>query len=72
MADLRSRGVAFKSLHEALDTTTPGGRAGVSRLRRAAEFIRELIRLGKPPSPVPDPLADILRNLVAGMPGATT
>ena len=26
VADLRRRGVGFRSLHEALDTTTPGGR----------------------------------------------
>jgi hypothetical protein len=31
-----------------------------------------MIRLGEPPSPVPDPLTDILRHLVAGMPGATS
>ena len=26
VAELRERGIGFRSLHEALDTTTPGGR----------------------------------------------
>ncbi|MGW5382433.1 recombinase family protein [Nocardia sp. NPDC003963] len=26
VADLRRRGIGFRSLHESLDTTTPGGR----------------------------------------------
>ena len=62
---LRRRGVGFKSLHEALDTTTPGGRLVFHVFAALAEFIRELIvegtregldaarardvRLGRPP-----------------------
>ena len=61
---LRRQGVGFKSLHEALDTTIPGGRLVFHVF--AAEFIRELIvegtregldaartrgvRLGRPPA----------------------
>jgi len=60
------RGVGFKSLHEALDTTTPGGRLVFHVFAALAEFIRELIvegtregldaargrgvRLGRPPA----------------------
>ena len=40
---LRRRGVGFKSLHEALDTTTPGGRLVFHVFAALAEFIRELI-----------------------------
>ena len=63
---LRRRGVGFKSLHEALDTTTPGGRLAFHVFAALAEFIRELIvegtregldaarargvRLGRPPA----------------------
>jgi DNA invertase Pin-like site-specific DNA recombinase len=46
VAELRRRGVGFSSLHEALDTTTPGGRLvfHVFHVFAAlAEFIRELI-----------------------------
>jgi DNA invertase Pin-like site-specific DNA recombinase len=66
VADLRRRGVGFKSLHEALDTTTPGGRLVFHVFAALAEFIRELIvegthegldaarargvRLGRPPA----------------------
>ena len=58
--------VGFKSLHEALDTTTPGGRLVFHVFAALAEFIRELIvegtregldaargrgvRLGRPPA----------------------
>src|ERR1017187_3696748 len=64
--DLRKRGIGFKSLHEALDTTTPGGRLIFHVFAALAEFIRELIvegtregldaarargaRLGRPPA----------------------
>jgi DNA invertase Pin-like site-specific DNA recombinase len=41
--DLRKRGIGFKSLHEALDTTTPGGRLVFHVFAALAEFIRELI-----------------------------
>src|ERR1035437_7231442 len=66
VVDLRRRGVGFKSLHEALDTTTPGGRLVFHVFAALAEFIRELIvegtregldaarardaRLGRPPA----------------------
>jgi DNA invertase Pin-like site-specific DNA recombinase len=62
---LRKHGVGFKSLHEALDTTTPGGRLVFHVFAALAEFIGELIvedtregldaarsrgvRLGRPP-----------------------
>ena len=63
---LRLHGVGFKGLHEALDTTTPGGRLVFPVFAALAEFIRELIvegtregldaarargqRLGRPPA----------------------
>src|SRR5712692_8306867 len=63
---LRRHGADFKSLHEALDTTTPGGRLVFHVFAALAEFIRELIvegtregldaarargvRLGRPPA----------------------
>ena len=40
---LRRPSVGFKSLHEALDTTTPGGRLVFHVFAALAEFIRELI-----------------------------
>ncbi len=40
---LRSQEVGFKSLHEALDTTTPCGRLVFHVFAALAEFIRELI-----------------------------
>ena len=65
-AGLRRRGVGFRSLHEALDTTTPGDRLVFHVFAALAEFIRELIvegtregldaarargqRLGRPPA----------------------
>ena len=70
VADLRRRGIGFKSLHEALDTTTPGGRLVFHVFAALAEFIRELIvegtregldaarargtRLGRPPAMTPE------------------
>ncbi|WP_226933258.1 recombinase family protein [Parafrankia sp. CH37] len=66
VTELRRRGVGFRSLHEALDTTTPGGRLVFHVFAALAEFIRELIvegtregldaarargqRLGRPPA----------------------
>jgi DNA invertase Pin-like site-specific DNA recombinase len=63
---LRKRGIGFRSLHENLDTTTPGGRLVFHVFAALAEFIRELIvegtreglaaarasgvRLGRPPA----------------------
>lgn len=46
VADLRRRGVGFTSLHENLDTTTPGGRLVFHVFAALAEFIRELIISG--------------------------
>lgn len=43
VAELRERGVGFTSLHENLDTTTPGGRLVFHVFAALAEFIRELI-----------------------------
>ncbi len=43
VAGLRQRGIGFRSLHEALDTTTPGGRLVFHVFAALAEFIRELI-----------------------------
>ncbi|HET9117387.1 MAG TPA: recombinase family protein [Pseudonocardiaceae bacterium] len=42
VADLRHRNVGFRSLHEQLDTTTPGGRLVFHVFAALAEFIREL------------------------------
>ena len=46
VTDLRRRGVGFTSLHENLDTTTPGGRLVFHVFAALAEFIRELIVVG--------------------------
>lgn len=70
VAELRGRGIGFRSLHEALDTTTPGGRLVFHVFAALAEFIRELIvegtreglaaaqargqRLGRPPAMTPE------------------
>jgi DNA invertase Pin-like site-specific DNA recombinase len=70
VADLRRRNVGFWSLHEQLDTTTPGGRLVFHVFAALAEFVRELIvegtsegldaarargqRLGRPPVMTPD------------------
>lgn len=43
VADLRRRGVGFRSLRESLDTTTAGGRLIFHVFAALAEFIRELI-----------------------------
>ncbi len=43
VAGMRRRGVGFRSLHEALDTTTSGGRLVFHVFAALAEFIRELI-----------------------------
>lgn len=70
VAGLPRREVGFRSLHEALDTTTPDGRLVFHVFAALAEFIRELIvqgthegiqaarargvRLGRPPAMTPD------------------
>ena len=46
VSDLRRRGIGFTSLHESLDTTTPGGRLVFHVFAALAEFIRELIVSG--------------------------
>lgn len=46
VAELRERGIGFTSLHENLDTTTPGGRLVFHVFAALAEFIRELIVQG--------------------------
>ncbi|MFF0526827.1 recombinase family protein [Nocardia amikacinitolerans] len=73
VAGLRRRGIGFRSLHEALDTTTPGGRLVFHVFAALAEFIRELIvqgtneglaaarargqRLGRPPAMTPEQIS---------------
>lgn len=46
VGELRRREVGFTSLHENLDTTTPGGRLVFHVFAALAEFIRELIVSG--------------------------
>ncbi|MFJ8036514.1 recombinase family protein [Streptomyces sp. NPDC096032] len=46
VAELHERGIGFTSLHENLDTTTPGGRLVFHVFAALAEFIRELIVIG--------------------------
>ncbi|WP_371786839.1 recombinase family protein [Streptosporangium subroseum] len=46
VAELRRREIGFTSLHESLDTTTPGGRLVFHVFAALAEFIRELITSG--------------------------
>ncbi|MEV4968559.1 recombinase family protein [Streptomyces sp. NPDC024062] len=46
VAELRTRGIGFTSLHENLDTTTPGGRLVFHVFAALGEFIRELIVIG--------------------------
>jgi len=48
VGDLRRREVGFASLHEGLDTTTPGGRLVFHVFAALAEFIRELIAADMP------------------------
>lgn len=70
VSGLRKRGIGFTSLHENLDTTTPGGRLVFHVFAALAEFLRELIaegtreglaaarangvRLGRPPAMTPE------------------
>src|SRR5687767_5882849 len=44
VADLRDRGIGFKSLTEQIDTTTPGGKLVFHVFGALAEFERDLIR----------------------------
>ncbi|WP_262391815.1 recombinase family protein [Nocardiopsis sp. CNR-923] len=80
VSDLNHAGVGLRSLHEALDTTTPGGRLVFHVFAALAEFIRELIvestkeglaaaraagtRLGRPPALTPEQVRHA-RNLLA-------
>lgn len=80
VGELRRRGVGFRSLHESLDTTTPGGRLVFHVFAALAEFIRELIvvgtheglaaarargqRLGRPPAMTPEQVRQA-RNLLS-------
>src|SRR5262245_37661967 len=44
VAELRERGIGFKSLQESIDTTTPGGKLIFHVFGALAEFERDLIR----------------------------
>ena len=44
MADLRERGIGFRSLTEQIDTTTPGGKLVFHVFAALAELERDLIR----------------------------
>lgn len=46
VAELRERDIGFTSLHEQIDTTTPGGRLIFHVFAALAEFVRELIVQG--------------------------
>ena len=46
VGDLRRRGIGFRSLHEAIDTTTAGRRRVFHILASLAEFVREVIVAG--------------------------
>ena len=67
VTDLRRREVGFTSLHENLDTTTPGGRLVLSVFAALAEFIRELIVAG-----TREGLAAQARGRVGGRPTVIT
>ncbi|MFF3431366.1 recombinase family protein [Streptomyces sp. NPDC002602] len=79
VAALRTRQIGFTSLHESLDTTTPGGRLIFHVFAALAEFIRELIvqgtneglaaarargRVGGRPSVVNDKLLRAARDML--------
>ncbi|MDT0460899.1 recombinase family protein [Streptomyces sp. DSM 41527] len=66
VAELRDRGIGFTSLHENLDTTTPGGRLVFHVFAALAEFIRELIAIGTNESPAAP------RGRVGGRPTVAT
>ncbi len=61
VADLRRRGVGFTSLHENLDTTTPGGRPTV--------ITPEIIRAARDMLPNPDPSVTAIAKLLGVSPG---
>lgn len=80
VGELRTRGVGFRSLHEGLDTTSPGGRLVFHVFAALAEFLRELLvegtrdglaaarargqRLGRPPALSPDQVSQA-RSMLA-------
>ncbi|WP_306875806.1 recombinase family protein [Streptosporangium brasiliense] len=79
VGELRRREIGFASLHESLDTTTPGGRLVFHVFAALAEFIRELIvagtreglaaarargRIGGPPTVVTPDLLRAARDLL--------
>ncbi|MFF5674768.1 recombinase family protein [Streptomyces hygroscopicus] len=68
VAELRERGIGFTSLHENLDTTTPGGRLVFHVFAALAEFIRELIVIGTKEGLA----AARARGRVGGRPSAAT
>ena len=53
VAELRRRGVGFRSLQEGLDPATPGGRLAGDLLLPLAEFLRQLLEEDPPREPVP-------------------
>lgn len=63
VADLLRRGIGFKSLHEALDTTTPGGLV-FHVLAALAEFIAN--SSSRPPTKTWPPPAPAAANASAG------
>ena len=60
---LADRGVGFRSLQEAIDTTTPGGRLVFHVFASLAEFKRDLIR--ERPPPAWPPLAPVAVTVAA-------
>lgn len=80
VGELRSRGIGFRSLHEGIDTTTPGGRLVFHVFAALGEFQRDLLvegtrdglaaarargqRLGRPPALDPDQVAQA-RSMLA-------
>jgi DNA invertase Pin-like site-specific DNA recombinase len=55
MARLDKAGAGFRSLTEAIDTTTPAGRMMMQMLGSVAEFEREMIRERTRAGPCPRP-----------------
>src|SRR4029450_7694336 len=59
ITELADRGIGFRSLQEAIDTTTPGGKLVFHVFAALAEFERDLIRerARRRPGPTPGPPA---------------
>ena len=82
MERIEETGAGFRSLTEAIDTTTPAGRMMMQMVGAFAEFEREMIRErtqaglkaardqgrvgGRPPKLTPDQRQDILDNVASG------